>query len=96
MSAFHTWYYHPLGLDVNGDEGPTPLDPGWVAVSGKTAEEALKQLPLKDQKKVMKGWKADDPKASLEDAAAESCTWGWPCSWVNEESWVTELENLGL
>jgi hypothetical protein len=92
-----TFFYHPKGMDTNGNFGPMPDEPGWLVVVGKTAEEAVKHLPAAAQKKLMKEVNAfrkeqHDPTMDILEACGQTCTWGWGCSFMDQDNWDAFLE----
>ncbi len=93
-----TFFYHPEGQDNNGNFGPSPTDPGWIAVVGRTAEEAAEHLPAPAKKKLMKEVNAfrkeqGEPTIDILEACAQTCTWGWKCSFMDQVNWDNFLEN---
>lgn len=92
-----TFFFHPKGQDVNGNFGPMPNEPGWLAVVGKTAEEAAEHLPASAKKRLMKEVDAlrkeeGDPSIDIMEACAQTCTWGWGCSFMDQENWDAFLD----
>ena len=90
-----TFFYHNSGQDNNGNDGPMPNEPGWLVCVGRTAEEAVKQLPPKAQRKIAREMKRaihEDPSTDLVKWVALTCTWGWNFSFLNEANWRAVLE----
>jgi hypothetical protein len=91
-----TFFYHDIGQDTNGNFGPSARDTGWLAVVGFTMEEAVTLLPKKAQRKIakeMKRAKDEDFEDGLEEWCAQTCTWGWDFSIMDQDNWDAFLEN---
>ncbi len=97
MAKLQTFYYHDTGSDSNGNNGPEPTDPGWIAVTGKDDNEALTRLPARAQKKIKRFMEELQKEhgnsrggydyTKLGDCMAATCGWGCNFSFLNDADW---------
>lgn len=83
---FHTFYYHNDGADNNGNNGPSPVDLGWIVAIGKDGDEAVAHLPKRARDKV-RAYMQKNGYTTIQDCMEETCGWNVGFSFLHQEDW---------
>jgi hypothetical protein len=92
METKQKFYFHPVGLDRDGNGEPDKTEPGWMIVEATNVNEAIKLLPESHSKTTQSFWKRyeKDMDTTYEDFSKileETCGWGNGFSLLSELDW---------